>query len=78
MKVKGDILIDIERTINSQESLYSPLATRNSQCLRRKQNKTEEPLIRPPFFRDADRRNYKYNMKVQHTSQYAKYATMTP
>lgn len=69
MKVKGDILKDIESTINSKESLYSPLATRDSQCLRRKQNKKEEPLIRPPFFRDADR--------IIHSKVYSRYIDKT-
>lgn len=69
MKVKGDILKDIERTIHSRESLYSPLATRNSQSLRRKLNKEEEPLIRPPFFRDADR--------IIHSKAYSRYIDKT-
>jgi len=55
MKIRDDLLTKMKETILSRELLFSPNATRNSQFLRRKQTKEEEPYIRPPFFRDADR-----------------------
>lgn len=56
-------------TNDSIEKLYSNHATKNSQYLRRKQKKKEEPIIRPPFFRDADR--------IIHSKAYARYIDKT-
>ena len=69
MKIEGDILRKIETTINSQESLYSPYATKNLDFKRRYKKKKEEPVIRPPFFRDADR--------ILHSKAYARYIDKT-
>ncbi len=69
MKIKDDLLDKIKDAINSREKLYSPRATRNSQYLRREQTKEEEPFVRPPFFRDADR--------IIHSKAYARYIDKT-
>ena len=69
MKIKEYILDKIKDTTASKENLYSRMATRNSEYLRRKQKKEEEPLIRPPFFRDADR--------VIHSKAYSRYIDKT-
>ena len=69
MRIKEDLLDKIEKTINAREDLYSSKATRNSQYLRRKKTKKEEPFIRPPFFRDADR--------ILHSKAYARYIDKT-
>ena len=55
--------------MDSRETLYSDNATKNSQYLRRQNTKIEEPLIRPPFFRDADR--------IIHSRAYARYIDKT-
>jgi len=69
MKIKEEFLDKIEKTMHSREELYSPTATRNSQYLRRKQVKKEDPIIRPPFFRDADR--------IVHSKAYSRYIDKT-
>jgi dGTPase len=69
MKIEGDILSKIENNINAKESLYSPYATKNLDFKRRWQKKIEEPVIRPPFFRDADR--------ILHSKAYARYIDKT-
>jgi dGTPase len=69
MKIEGDILSKIEINTNSKESLYSPYATKNLDYKRRYQKKEEEPLIRQPFFRDADR--------IIHSKAYARYIDKT-
>ncbi len=69
MKLEEDILNKIEITANSKELLYSPYATKNIQYKRRSQKKEEELLVRPPFFRDADR--------IMHSMAYARYIDKT-
>ena len=69
MEIKGNILNEIEKTTNNKESLYSPYATKNMQYNRRRQIKKEDPLLRPPFFRDADR--------IIHSKAYARYIDKT-
>lgn len=69
MRIKEEVLDNIKRTMQCREGLYSPRATRNSEYLRRKQTKEEEPVIRPPFFRDADR--------IIHSKAYARYIDKT-
>ena len=65
MKIRDDLLEKMKDTILSRELLYSANATRNSQYLRKMQKKEEEPFIRPPFFRDADR--------IIHSKAYSRY-----
>lgn len=69
MIIKENILYEIEKSIRSREELYSPIATRNSSYLRKKQNKTEEPFIRPPFSRDTDR--------IIHSKAFTRYVDKT-
>jgi dGTPase len=69
MEIRKGILSKINETIDSKENLYSTYATKNRDYLRRKQIKKEEPLIRPPFFRDADR--------IIHSKAYARYIDKT-
>lgn len=69
MKIRDDLQNKLRDTILSKELLYSSNATRNSQYLRKKQTKTEEPYVRPPFFRDADR--------IIHSKAYSRYIDKT-
>lgn len=69
MEIKENFLTNIGETIRSKENLYAPIATKNSQYLRKKQHKYEEPIIRPPFYRDADR--------IIHSRAYARYIDKT-
>lgn len=69
MEIKENFLTNIGETIRSKENLYAPIATKNSQYLRKKQKKHEEPIIRPPFYRDADR--------IIHSRAYARYIDKT-
>jgi dGTPase len=69
MKIRDDLLEKMGTTIQSKELLYSANATRNSQFLRRMQKKEEEPFIRPPFYRDADR--------IIHSKAYSRYIDKT-
>ena len=69
MEVNEGIRDEIKQNILSREELYSDYATKNSQYLRRKQTKNEEPFIRPPFFRDVDR--------IMHSKAYSRYIDKT-
>lgn len=69
MNVERDILSKIEITANSKESLYSPYATKNLDYKRRYYKEKEDPIIRPPFFRDADR--------IIHSKAYSRYIDKT-
>ncbi len=69
MKIKDNLLDKMGDAMRSKELLYSTNATRNSQYLRRKQAKREEPYLRPPFFRDADR--------IIHSKAYSRYIDKT-
>jgi len=50
-------------------ALLSRSATRDTAALRRRPDPTEDPVFRPPFFRDADR--------IIHTHAYARYIDKT-
>ena len=52
-----------------RESILSPRATRNADYLRRSGHRLEEPVIRPPFSRDADR--------IVHSKAYSRYIDKT-
>ncbi|HJH32217.1 MAG TPA: HD domain-containing protein [Methanosarcinaceae archaeon] len=69
MEIKENLLTNIDDIICGKEDLYAPIATKNSQYLRRKQMKHEEPIIRPPFYRDGDR--------IIHSRAYARYIDKT-
>ncbi len=69
MKIRDDLLEKMGASIQSKEQLYSSNATRNSQFLRKMQKKEEEPFIRPPFYRDADR--------IIHSKAYSRYIDKT-
>ena len=69
MKVEENIRKELSKIIEIKEESYSQYATKNLQYLRRKQKKEEDLLLRPPFFRDADR--------IIHSKAYARYIDKT-
>lgn len=69
MEIKDDLQNKLKDSIKSREMLYSKNATKDYQYLRKKQAKKEEPYIRPPFFRDADR--------IIHSMAYSRYIDKT-
>lgn len=69
MEVNARILEILNERQNKKNELLSEYATKNSEYKRRKQSKNEEPLIRQPFFRDADR--------IIHSKSFARYIDKT-
>jgi dGTPase len=69
MEVEPDILKEIEANSKKRENLLSEYATKNSEFKRRKGDKPEEPAIRPPFYRDADR--------ILHSKSFSRYIDKT-
>jgi dGTPase len=69
MEINSVLLSNIKETMRQKEKLYSPYATKNSEYIRRKNDKPEEPFIRPPFFRDAD--------KIIHSKAFSRYIDKT-
>ncbi|MBA7468649.1 Deoxyguanosinetriphosphate triphosphohydrolase-like protein [subsurface metagenome] len=69
MEIPQSIFDRMARSMARRESLLSPRATRNAAYLRRSGHKLEEPVIRPPFFRDADR--------IVHSKAYSRYIDKT-
>ena len=69
MEIPHSIADRMARRTADRESLLSPRATRNADYLRRSGHKPEEPVIRPPFSRDADR--------IVHSKAYARYIDKT-
>ena len=69
MRIRPDILKEIAKIKDRKEQGYSKHATKDSQYLRRYKTKHEDPIIRPPFFRDADR--------IMHSKAYARYVDKT-
>ncbi|WP_440949666.1 deoxyguanosinetriphosphate triphosphohydrolase family protein [Methanosphaerula subterraneus] len=69
MKLNPEITKKLSAKIKYKEQDYSDHATRDSDYLRRKNEKPEEPTIRPPFFRDADR--------ILHSRAYTRYIDKT-
>jgi len=69
MEIDSVLLKNIEEAVRQREKLYSPFATKNSKYIRRKNYKPEEPYIRPPFFRDAD--------KIIHSKAFSRYIDKT-
>ncbi|MCK9307394.1 HD domain-containing protein [Methanoculleus sp. YWC-01] len=69
MEIPHSISDRMARSMADRESLLSPRATRNADYLRRSGHKPEEPVIRPPFSRDADR--------IIHSKGYSRYIDKT-
>jgi len=69
MEIPHSISDRMARSMADRESLLSPRATRNTDYLRRSGHKPEEPVIRPPFSRDADR--------IIHSKGYSRYIDKT-
>jgi dGTPase len=69
MEIEPDILKEIEAHSKKRETLLSEYATKNNEFNRRKGTKPEEPAIRPPFYRDADR--------IIHSKSFARYIDKT-
>ncbi|QSZ67246.1 HD domain-containing protein [Methanofollis aquaemaris] len=71
MEIKPEILEKIRERQVSVEQYSSPQATRNADAVRRKTDpaRPEEPVIRPPFYRDADR--------ILHSKAYTRYIDKT-
>ncbi|MCK9298825.1 MAG: HD domain-containing protein [Methanoculleus sp.] len=69
MEIPQSIFDRMERSMADRESLLSRRATRNADYLRRSGCKPEDPVIRPPFSRDADR--------IVHSKAYSRYIDKT-
>lgn len=69
MEIESDILKEIESYNKKKENCLSEYATKNDEFKRRKGTKPEEPIIRPPFYRDADR--------ILHSKSFARYIDKT-
>lgn len=69
MEIPSRILIHLKEQKKRREELYSPFATRDGMYKRRYQHQREEPVIRPPFYRDADR--------ILHSKAYSRYIDKT-
>ena len=55
MNLSDRTLTAIADTRTARDALLSPRACRDGEALRRHSSRREDPVIRPPFFRDADR-----------------------
>ena len=69
MEIPPRTLDRMAERMADRDSLLSPRATRNDAYLRRSCRKPEEPVIRPPFSRDADR--------IVHSKAYSRYIDKT-
>ena len=69
MEIPQNIADRMAESITGRDSLFSPRATRNADYLRRSCHKPEDPVIRPPFSRDADR--------IVHSKAYSRYIDKT-
>ncbi|HOB18298.1 MAG TPA: HD domain-containing protein [Candidatus Methanoculleus thermohydrogenotrophicum] len=69
MQIPPETLDQMARRMADRELLLSPRATRDAGYLRRSGHKPEEPAIRPPFSRDADR--------IIHSKAYSRYIDKT-
>jgi dGTPase len=69
MEVPQRIADRMARRMADRESILSSRATRNADYLRRSGHRAEEPVIRPPFSRDADR--------IIHSKAYSRYIDKT-
>ncbi|CCJ35330.1 dGTP triphosphohydrolase [Methanoculleus bourgensis MS2] len=69
MEIPQSTLDRMAESMADRELLLSPRATRNAEYLRRSGHRPEEPVIRPPFSRDADR--------IIHSKAYSRYIDKT-
>jgi len=69
VEIEDDILKAIGSRCKNKDELLSEYATKNSDYKRREQIKEEYPIIRPPFYRDADR--------ILHSKSFARYIDKT-
>jgi dGTPase len=69
MEIPSHILASLKNRKERREELYSPFATRDAMYTRRYQRQPEDPVIRPPFSRDADR--------IVHAKAYSRYIDKT-
>ncbi|MDV2481409.1 HD domain-containing protein [Methanoculleus sp. Wushi-C6] len=69
MEIPYSISDRMARRMADRESILSPRATRNADYLRRSGHRAEDPVIRPPFSRDADR--------IVHSKAYSRYIDKT-
>ncbi|MBP2030862.1 dGTPase [Methanohalophilus levihalophilus] len=69
VEIQSDIMSQIELNSRNREQMYSEYATKNSEYVRRYGGKKEEPFLRPPFFRDADR--------IIHSKAFSRYIDKT-
>ena len=69
MEIPQSTLDRMAESMADRELLLSPRATRNAEYLRRSGHRPEEPAIRPPFSRDADR--------IIHSKAYSRYIDKT-
>ncbi len=69
MKIPKSTFDRMAKNMADRERLLSPRATRNADYLRRSGHRVEEPIIRPPFSRDADR--------IIHSKAYSRYVDKT-
>jgi len=69
MEIPPHIAERMAKRMADRDSLFSPRATRNADFLRRSGYRLEEPAIRPPFSRDADR--------IVHSRAYSRYIDKT-
>lgn len=69
MDIPPGILAHLKEQQQRREALYAPFATRDGMYRRRYQRQPEDPIIRPPFYRDADR--------ILHSKAYSRYIDKT-
>ena len=69
MEIPKSTFDRMAESMADRERLLSPRATRNADYLRRSGHRAEEPVIRPPFSRDADR--------IIHSKAYSRYVDKT-
>ncbi|MDD4254470.1 MAG: HD domain-containing protein [Methanofollis sp.] len=69
MEIDPEILEEIRHRQAAVERTYSPYAARNTSAVRKNDARAEEPVIRPPFSRDADR--------ILHSRAYTRYIDKT-
>ena len=69
MDIPPGILAHLREQQQRREELYAPFATRDGMYRRRFQRQLEDPVIRPPFSRDADR--------ILHSKAYSRYIDKT-
>jgi dGTPase len=69
VEISANIYEHLKDQKHLREELYTPFATRDRMYKRRYQRQPEDPVIRPPFYRDADR--------ILHSKAYSRYIDKT-